>query len=96
VLFRSGTVWCAVDVRLVHVGGGIEFAGDYARSIQLHIAGDEGVTPVNRLEPSATTPIDRREEPEPLVDPHAEHHEGPKEPLREGQSVHGWSLARPR
>jgi len=31
----GGTVWCAVDVRLAHVGTGGVFEGDYARAIGL-------------------------------------------------------------
>ena len=37
----GGTVWCAVDVKLAHVGTGGVFEGDYARFIQLRLR-DEG------------------------------------------------------
>jgi hypothetical protein len=33
----GGEVWCSVDARLSHVGTGLVFDGDYARSLQLRV-----------------------------------------------------------
>ena len=38
----GGTVWCAVDAKLAHVGTGGVFEGDYARFIQLRLNDDSG------------------------------------------------------
>jgi hypothetical protein len=43
----------------------------------------------------ALAATDRRQAPGPLVDPHDEHHERPKESLREGQPVHPEELSAP-
>lgn len=37
----GGTVWCAVDAKLAHVGTGGVFEGDYAQHIQLRLGDDD-------------------------------------------------------